>query len=293
MALDPVLPSGNNIPISTAQWRRLDIGSTMVHDAHPLAARAGVISGFNTWSAGNNVYVGEGVAIVTPNNNSNGSYRVANNANTSVQVPGRHSSYTRKDLVVIRVYDADTDGSGRRDAVIEYVQGDPTPFQNPPNLPVGTLPIANVTVPPSGSISVSDARVWTCAAGGTIRCTSTSRPATNYLQAGQRIYEEDTGIVKIYHRGGWRDDVVVPAFPQLPRIASGKYLMSGGGTQTAFIRFPANRFTAPPNVVATVHSSAGAHTWDPPRVYGIGTTGFTLLTKNGDGCEYCWIAHQE
>ena len=45
MALDGVLPIGGNVSINAAEFRRLDVGSTMVHDTHPLACRPGVTSG--------------------------------------------------------------------------------------------------------------------------------------------------------------------------------------------------------------------------------------------------------
>ena len=67
----------------------------------------------------------------------------------------------------------------------------------------------------------------------------------------------------------------------------------GAGTQTSWVPFAAGRFTAPPVVTVAIASPAGAHTWDAPRATNIGPTGFSLLTKNGAGCIFNWIAVQK
>lgn len=253
MALDPLLPAtgpaGSPIQVTAAQFRRLDIATTMVHETHDIAARAGVCAGLNATVAGTTVTVAPGSAIVTPTVTANGSYRVSVGTATALTLAARDATYSRYDLIVLRVYDSEADASGQYAAALELVTGTPAASPVTPTAPAGALTLWAVTVPPSGTVTVADSRVWTSALGGVITCTSTTRPSGSALRPGQEIYETDTQTVRVWTGSAW----LLVASPAAPTaMATGTLSVSFASTtvSAAEVNFPAGRFTVAPVVVA-------------------------------------------
>src|SRR5574343_403361 len=95
MALDPVLPiagpPGDPVAVTAEQWRRLDVATTMAHDGHDVAVRAGVTAGLGASVAGMTVTVAPGSGIVTPAVTVNGSYRVSVSSSTAVTLVDRRT----------------------------------------------------------------------------------------------------------------------------------------------------------------------------------------------------------
>lgn len=218
MAMDPILSSSSTgVTISAAQWRRLDIGSTMAHDAHVTAARAGVASGLAVTMSGLTATVSAGSAIVTPAASDNGSYRVSVTGTTSVTLAARDATYSRIDLIVLRVYDNEADGGTTYSAVPLPVTGTPAAVPVAPATPAGTIVLAQCTVPPTGTVTVSTvARQHTSALGGTIPCLSTARPSGAGLRVGQIIWESDTGQARVWTGTVWS---LIAAASRLETIA--------------------------------------------------------------------------
>lgn len=292
MALDNVLPIGGNISVNAAEFRRLDVGSTMVHDTHPLACRPGVTSGMTPSLNGGQIRVSSGTAIVTPVASNNGSYRVANVDDVSLPLYAKDTSYPRTDILVLKVYDGTVDGSNQYKAAFEMIKGVASASSPQPATPAGALLIARVIVSNTGSPTIYDARQYTCAVGGTIPCYSDSRPTTWFLQTGQRIFELDTNKVMLWTGRTWREDTVIPqvTLPRIPAIASGTVTSSSAGPAVFTIQFPPGRFSSAPRVVASVRSASGDFTWDTPKPYNVTATQFQMFVKNGRGCDFDWIA---
>lgn len=209
MALDPVLPisgdTGSPVAVSAQQWRRLDVATTMAHDLSDVAARAGVCAGLAATVVGTSVTIGAGSAIITPTSGANGSYRVSVPGPESLTLTARDATYTRHDLVVVRVYDGDADASGLWEARLEVITGTPSASPAAPALPAGALQLWTVVVPPgTGTVTVVDNRAWTSALGGVITCKSTSRPDGAGLRVGQIIYETDTARLYAWDGANWR-----------------------------------------------------------------------------------------
>lgn len=207
MSIDPVLPisgaTGSPVQVSATQFRRLAVGSTMAHDAHAVAARAGVGAGLTATVSGLTVTIQPGSAVVTPLATSNGSYWASVAAASSVALAARDATYSRRDLIVLRVRDGEADSTGFYVADLLVVTGSPAVSPAIPATPSGTLPLWAATVPPSGTVTLADQRVWTSALGGVITCLSNARPAGTSLRLGQHIFETDTQSVRVWTGSAW------------------------------------------------------------------------------------------
>ncbi|WLQ41313.1 hypothetical protein P8A22_15725 [Streptomyces laculatispora] len=125
-------------------------------------------------SAGMNATVAPGRAVIQGQGPA-GAYPVALTDYTEVTFGDGDASNPRIDLVVLRVYDTQFDGTGRTEAVLEVVVGKAEATPEPPLLPDASLPLARVLVPAGASVgtggiawadAVYDMRVSTVAVGG-------------------------------------------------------------------------------------------------------------------------------
>ncbi|EPH44705.1 hypothetical protein ABT390_30935 [Streptomyces aurantiacus] len=103
-----------------------------------------------------------------------GGYPVTVDADTQLTFADGHATLPRVDALVVRVYDADYDASGRYEAVLEIVQGTPASAPVPPALPKNAELLYEVSVPAGASAArgitwaaaVADRRRYTAALGG-------------------------------------------------------------------------------------------------------------------------------
>lgn len=104
-----------------------------------------------------------------------GAYPVALTDYTPITFADGDANNPRIDLVVLRVYDTQYDGTDRTEAVLEVIQGAPQATPEVPPTPDAALPLARVTVPAGASVgtggldwatAVYDLRVPTVAIGG-------------------------------------------------------------------------------------------------------------------------------
>lgn len=125
-------------------------------------------------SSGMNATVAPGRAVIQGQGPA-GAYPVVLTDYTEVTFGDGDASNPRIDLVVLRVYDAQFDGTGRTEAVLEVVVGKAESTPEPPLLPDASLPLAHVLVPAGASVgtggiawadAVYDMRVSTVAIGG-------------------------------------------------------------------------------------------------------------------------------
>lgn len=120
--------------------------------------------------------VGPGRAVVQ-GVEAAGAYPVVLTDHAPLTFADGDASNPRTDLVVLRVYDAQFDTSNRTEAVLEVIQGAPAATPEPPQAPVGSLPLAHVAVPAGASVGtgginwqtgLTDLRRTTVAVGGVI-----------------------------------------------------------------------------------------------------------------------------
>lgn len=199
--------------------RRVDalIGMT---DGNPLGAQSGIRpggGGYTTTLSGSTINVNAGVAELYVSNV--GMYRVAMTSAWSGTLTAADATYTRIDLVYLRVWDDDVDGSGLRQGDVVYLAGTPsaTPVAPTPPGSAMYMPLATITVPASGggSATVSTAvRPVTVAPGGIIP----SSTQTGYY-AGQ--YRDNGTTLQRYTGSAWEDmqKVVTTAWTQ-PTLAA-------------------------------------------------------------------------
>ena len=290
MAFDPVVPIGNSVPIQPADFRRAAVGSTMTHDTHTNACRAGVISGFSVSASGGNVLVSSGCGVVTPSQSTNGSYWVSSSASNTVTLAAKHPSYDRIDLVGIKVEDGSVDSSGRYQTVAVAIGGTASPAPTAPAAPAGVLPLAEARVRSAGGVVVSDIREYTSAAGGVIPVVGTNAPSGYALRPGTPIYVTKQNAFLVWTGSTWKQLSYKDELPRVPQMAAGSVIAGGYGNYTKVVPFPAGRFQSPPVVVTTINSASGAVGWNTPKVYNVTATEFLLFVDTGAQVTVNWIA---
>ncbi|WP_371791188.1 hypothetical protein OG285_14800 [Streptomyces sp. NBC_01471] len=151
-----------------------------------LTSRGGIIPGspdgkslmsaFYVFSstAGMTATVAPGRAVVQ-GTAAAGAYPVVLTDYTTVVFADGDANNPRVDLVVLRIYDAQYDNTGRTEAVLEIVQGSPAGTPQAPAAPDAALPLATVQIPAGASVgtggiawasAVANLRTSTVAAGG-------------------------------------------------------------------------------------------------------------------------------
>ncbi|MCP3760148.1 hypothetical protein [Streptomyces sp. TBY4] len=108
---------------------------------------------------------------------SQGFYQVVLDGNVVLTFADGDAQYDRIDLVVLRVYDASYDSTGKYEAAVEIVRGTPAAIPPVPAAPVLSLPLYEVAVPAGTSAgkggivwadTLRDLRTTTVAIGGIV-----------------------------------------------------------------------------------------------------------------------------
>lgn len=174
--------------------------------------------------ANGTVDVATGSGIVASTEATRESYFQSFGTVTNLAIPAQHASGATKHLVGLRIQDAEESGTewGGALAVISGTLGANTDPTQPENF----YPLARVTRPggsPGNNVTdamITDLRTRVTMLGGTIFCTSTTRPTG--IVEGQEIYETNTsrtykwdGSAWIYQHGG-----IQPLFAARMYIAS-------------------------------------------------------------------------
>lgn len=150
-------------------------------------------------------------AIVS-NPSGSGAYLVQSDSTSDVEFEPGEAGVTRTDRIIIRVYNNAQDGSGRDEAVVEYLKGQSSGSATA--LPNGSLLLYEVPVPAGASsgggginftgIAV-DKRVYTVASGGVIPvATTTELNAISGPYDGMIGYVRNTGHLYVYNGTLWR-----------------------------------------------------------------------------------------
>ncbi len=116
------------------------------------------------------------------------------------------SGQSRVDLVIVRVYDTDVHGTtALREVDVEVITGTPSAgTPTVPTLPAGALRLAQLAVPASGTVAVSNPAQRTAGPGGIIPVAGTTeRAAIVSPYNGLVIYREDVDIYEGRIAGTW------------------------------------------------------------------------------------------
>ena len=144
---------------------------------------------FAVSASGTTVTCSGGLGFLSVSSAFSGGYVVASNAATNFTAV-RDGSQTRIGTVYFQVWDTDIDGLGQRKGELLYAQGTPSGSPVPPTIPTLAIRIADVTVPPSGSLTVTDKREWLTGQGG-VKYVPSGSPAENV--EGQIWYQANSG----------------------------------------------------------------------------------------------------
>lgn len=192
-------------------------GAMFAHTGNSVSVQPGVVAGLEAGGAsGARVIVGQGTGVLTPVDGMRGSYLVASDAVETINLAPPDSVYSRRDAIVVRVRDA-AFGDSTTGATIEAVTGSPSVSPVAPPVPDGTLLLGWAVVPPSGAVSVIDARLWTSAIGGAMSGTREQRLAlpTTHLRPGQTWTENaDSETGRKGQTWRWNGELWTPQFVQ-------------------------------------------------------------------------------
>ncbi|MFE5943408.1 hypothetical protein [Streptomyces sp. NPDC056480] len=195
--------------------RLTQTGVTTMTD--PVQVRSGILpgsyggqyrlSGFWTFgSAAMSATVSEGRAVIQ-GEISQGVFPVTLPASEVVTFAPGNALYSRKDLLVLKIYDKLYDGGTRTEATIEIIQGAATQDPQAPAVPPRCLPLYEVTVPAGASAgnggipwqsALKDLRTPVVALGGILPVEGPSLPGA---YPGQ--YQDAGGALQRWDGGAW------------------------------------------------------------------------------------------
>ncbi|MFD5145357.1 hypothetical protein [Streptomyces sp. NPDC058401] len=136
---------------------------------NPQQARSGILPGSyggehraaGFWTDGTSamtVNVSNGRAVIQ-GLHSQGYYQVTLDGGVALTVADGDAQFARVDLIVLRVYDASYDTSGKSEAAVEIIRGTPSATPVAPAAPVLSLPLYEIAVP-AGASAGKGGIVW-------------------------------------------------------------------------------------------------------------------------------------
>lgn len=186
----------------------------------PLTAAPGILTGLQASVTAGTVQVTPGAAIVT--SPQLGSFVCVLTSQGRLPVSAAHSTYTRKDRVVVKV---NPTGIGRG-GMLDIVEGTPAAQPGLPAEPLHTLTLAELTVPARGAASISMVAPATGIAGGATQKDLPAGPAT---QSGTATYRGDdtAGTVALAVTTSGSGGALVDGLPEA--VGGAGLLRQGGG----------------------------------------------------------------
>ncbi|MGW4784236.1 hypothetical protein [Streptomyces sp. NPDC004230] len=200
----------DGVSLDSFRLRRIDSLMVMPNGLDPLGARSGILpgsNGFNVTVSGTTITVGTGIGSLYFA--GQGIYRIAMTSTSNLTLNAPHATLPRIDLVYLRVWDNNIDGSGQTTADVVYLAGtaSSTPSAPTPSGTVIYMRLAHITVPASGGGSPTvntTVRPITVASGGIL--PSSTAPAGPYV--GQ-YYDDGTNLFR-YNGTDWDTYQKVP-----------------------------------------------------------------------------------
>lgn len=192
--------------LTATEWRQADT-SLFLRDTNDVVM-SGVRGGTVT-NSGFSVAVAP-LTVVMQTLWARGVYRAAfpgGSAELSKTISPAHATLPRVDAIDVVIYDHEADGSGLRGADIVYTAGTAATSPQAPNAPSQgiSLRLGTFAVPASGggnpSWTANSNLVGYANAGGILDVAN--RPANP--RPGTVIYNRSTGVLEVFHAGGWRN----------------------------------------------------------------------------------------
>ncbi|MEW2621241.1 hypothetical protein [Streptomyces sp. NPDC048106] len=177
------------------------------------------------------------------------------------------AQYGRIDLVVLRIYDHDYDGSGRYEAVPEIVPGKPVATPTAPTVPDASLPLFAVAVPAGAgaakgidwTTALTDLRSPTVAIGGILPARAGDTAAGAY--PGQ-YRESSAGALQRWNGSAWTSAVVPSAFSCDMAAGSTNSTAYTSTLAVTTVSALSLSFVAPPSGAVLLHFGARMWTTD-------------------------------
>lgn len=209
-----VLAVGNT---NTTQADHRSLIAALTQPAGSVTHRPGL---FPTFAPANISNVSSMTAGIGPfkaminNQGGGGTFLVQSDAPANVDFDPGEAGVTRTDRIIIRVYNHSQDGSGRDEAVVEYLKGQSSGSATA--LPDNSLLLYEIPVPAGassggGGINFTslrvDRRVWTTAAGGVIPLDFATQVNDGTIVNpfdGMVAYARNTGHIYVYNGSLWR-----------------------------------------------------------------------------------------
>ena len=202
-------------PAYAANELRQAFALGLLYAGRALGGRGGIRPGgvgLSVQLAGSTVTVKAGVAAVDPAlTSAQGPYWAALPADETFTLAAADPTNPRKDLVILRVYDHDEDGSGLRLARSEYLAGTASPSPALPALPAGSIRLASLDVPATpGTPVVNLDGPYTVAPGGLLPVRSAVDQDGLDEYPGLFVYRIDTRTARVWDGTAWRSLVTAP-----------------------------------------------------------------------------------
>jgi hypothetical protein len=234
-----------------AELRAIDTMYSRYDGSNNLGARTGVRPGGNsallstssmTWTVQPGV-----VSLSGTSAGAFGEYRVPILTAETGTITARDATFDRKDIVYVRVYDADTGDVGRV-ATVEYLAGTPSGSPAAPTMPGKSVLLGTITVPkvtPGNALTVAlPTNRFTVGSGGVLPCDT--RPTAPF--AGEVIFNLSSGAMEFYNGTTWVSFATAAPVTQIftangtwTKPAGARYVevevvgggASGGGSKTS------------------------------------------------------------
>lgn len=221
---------------TASTWRLLDGG--LAAGAGPLAVISGALTvdSFVASLVGSALSVAPGRGIVQgATTTTQGAYTAVMPTAWTATVPAA-STLGRIDLVYLRVWDNETDSSGSAQADLVYLAGTPSGTPVAPPIPAGftAFPICTITVPHTGSPSLTQAGVipYTVAAGGVLPVANAAC-YPQVAEANQLIFNIATGRLMRWTGAGTAVPAKIGAFAPISIVNSASVPCTTAGTTIA------------------------------------------------------------
>lgn len=208
------LQNGGNT--HTAEILRSSYSGLMhgVRASSSLVARGGVVPGMGGALAvtqngvpNMSVNVASGQAYIPGTEGTKqATYVVVNDASKNITISAADGSNPRIDLIVAKVQDSLYSGATNTWSLVT-VTGTPSGTPAAPTAPANSIVLARVAVAAGVTsivtANITDYRFYAAALGGTIICTSATRPDTATVPGGTEIWETDTSLARRLISGTW------------------------------------------------------------------------------------------
>ena len=136
--------------------------------------------------------------------------------------PPPADSLPRIDSVVMRIWDVSRDDNvdGMAKFEIVYLTGVAGSNPTPPETPVNGHQLATISVPPSGSPTVTNTHLWTVANGGILPVRNSTELPPNRLIESMYVDRWDTNTLDRYNGSSWETVASAPAHRAASNLAN-------------------------------------------------------------------------